>query len=226
MRNGGARPPRQSGAPHADSLNSRGEPVWLTLVGITDDLRDGAAGLLDRAKAAVGGGVTCVQVRLKNESPRSILAVTRLLVENLGVPVIVNDRADIAIAARAAGAHVGEHDLTVKAVRTFAPASYIVGASLGSPDEAPNADFADYVGIGPVAATMSKADAGDAIGSEGFAKLRRLVRLPAIAVGGVSEANAAALMKSGATGVAVMSAIFSSSDPEAAASRIRSAIGK
>ncbi len=207
-------------------MNSRGEPGWLTLVGITDDLRDGPAGLLERAKAAVAGGVTCVQVRLKTELPRSILAVTRLLVENLGVPVIVNDRADIAIAAGAAGAHVGEHDLTVKAIRAFAPAGFIMGASLGSPGEAPNADLADYVGIGPVGATMSKADAGDAIRIDGFAKLRRLVRLPAIAVGGVSEANAAALMKSGATGVAVMSAIFSSSDPEAAASRIRSAIGK
>ena len=141
------------------------------------------------------------------------------------VPVIVNDRADIALAAGAAGVHVGEADLPVSAIRRFAPAGFIIGASLGGNAELANAKDADYVGIGPLFTTDSKGDAGKAIGIDGFRKLAELSGLPAVAVGGLSADRAAQVMAAGAAGVAVVNAIFKADDPESAARAIAIAIG-
>ena len=101
-----------------------------------------------------------VQVRAKQASSRELLEIVRRLVAALSVPVIVNDRADIAIMGGAAGVHLGPDDLPVAAVRALAPRSFIIGASLGSGEELASARGADYVGIGPAFATPSKADAG------------------------------------------------------------------
>jgi thiamine-phosphate pyrophosphorylase len=139
--------------------------------------------------------------------------------------VIVNDRADIALAAGAAGVHVGEADLPVSAIRRFAPAGFIIGASFGGNAELANAKDADYVGIGPLFTTDSKGDAGKAIGIDGFRKLAELSGLPAVAVGGLSADRAAQVMAAGAAGVAVVNAIFKADDPERAARAIAAAIG-
>src|SRR6478752_10246723 len=166
------------------------DPKILRLVAITDDAEDRRKDLVERVAAAGRGGATSVQVRLKSASPREVVEITRKIIGQVSVPVIVNDRADIALAAGAAGVHVGEADLPVSAIRRFAPASFIIGASLGGDAELANAKDADYVGIGPLFATESKGDAGRAIGIEGFRKLAELSGRPAVAVGGLSAERA------------------------------------
>jgi thiamine-phosphate pyrophosphorylase len=198
-------------------------PDDLRLIAITDDVRDGIDGLVARAAAAVRGGATMVQLRLKYATGQELLAAARALVTALPVPVVVNDRADVALAAGAAGVHLGVDDLPVAAVRAMAPPRFIVGASFGGPAELAHARDADYVGIGPVYGTASKADAGEAIGVEGFAHLRRLAALPAVAIGGVDEHNAGMLGVAGAAGVAVIRAVFGAAEPESAARRLREA---
>ena len=121
---------------------------------------------------------------------------------------------------------VGEADLPVMAIRRFAPASFIIGASLGSDAELPNAKDADYVGVGPVYGSESKNDAGTAIGVEGFKRLAALVNHPAIAVGGITADRALQITVNGAAGVAVINAIFKADDPESATRAIAAAIGK
>jgi thiamine-phosphate pyrophosphorylase len=201
------------------------DPAALALVAITDDLRDGVVGLVGRAAAAVRGGATMVQLRLKHASGRELVEVGRRLVESLPVPVVVNDRADVALAAGAAGVHLGVDDLPVAAVRAIAPEGFIIGASLGAEAELPHARGADYVGIGPVYPTLSKPDAGGVIGVEGFARLRALGDLPALAIGGIGAENAAPLRAAGASGIAVIRAVFGAADPEAAARALRQALG-
>jgi thiamine-phosphate pyrophosphorylase len=202
------------------------DPKILRLVAITDDAEDHRSTLVDRVAAAVRGGATSVQVRLKTAAPREVVEITKAIIAKVNVPVIVNDRADIALAAGAAGVHVGEADLPVAAIRRFAPASFIIGASLGSDAELPNAKDADYVGIGPVFSSDSKSDAGTAIGVDGFERLAALVTKPAIAVGGITADRALQITVHGAVGVAVINAIFSADDPESATRAIAAAIGK
>jgi thiamine-phosphate diphosphorylase len=165
-------------------------------------------------------------VRLKTATPREVVEITRSIMSKVPVPVIVNDRADIALAAGAAGVHVGEADLPVAALRRFAPPSFIIGASLGSDAELPNAKDADYVGVGPVYGSEAKNDAGTAIGVEGFKRLAALVDHPAIAVGGITADRALQITVAGAAGVAVINAIFKADDPESATRAIAVAIGK
>ncbi|HEX6536150.1 MAG TPA: thiamine phosphate synthase [Gemmatimonadaceae bacterium] len=202
------------------------DPESLRLLAITDDLRDGRDGLVSRAIAAVRGGATMIQLRLKDADARVQVEVARALLAALPaeVPLIVNDRADVALAAGAAGVHVGPDDLPAVAVRRIAPPGFIVGASVGSDAEVPLAHGADYVGIGPVFATGSKADAGEAIGIATVARLAARCAIPAVAIGGIDADRAAAVMSSGVRGVAVIRAVFSAADPEGAARAIRSAI--
>jgi thiamine-phosphate pyrophosphorylase len=202
------------------------DPRILRLVAITDDAEDHRATLVDRVAAAVRGGATSVQVRLKTAPPREVVEITRAIMSRTSVPVIVNDRADIALAAGAAGVHVGEADLPVSAIRRFAPAGFIIGASLGGDAELANAKDADYVGIGPVFGSDSKRDAGRAIGVDGFTRLAGLVTIPSVAVGGITADRALQITVHGAVGVAVINAIFRADDPEHATRQIADAIGK
>jgi thiamine-phosphate pyrophosphorylase len=202
------------------------DPRILRLVAITDDAEDRRANLVDRVAAAVRGGATSVQVRLKSATPREVVEITRAIMIRTSVPVIVNDRADIALAAGAAGVHVGEADLPVAAIRRFAPADFIIGASLGTDAELANAKGADYVGIGPVFGSDSKRDAGGAIGVDGFERLAGMVEVPALAVGGITADRALQITVHGAVGVAVINAIFRADDSERAAREIAGAIGK
>jgi thiamine-phosphate pyrophosphorylase len=195
------------------------------LIAITDDVRDGVDGLLGRAAAAVRGGATMIQLRLKDVDARDLVRIARGLVETVPVPVIVNDRADVALAAGAAGVHVGVDDIPAAALRRVVPAGFIIGACVGSDDVVKGAAGADYVGIGPVYATSSKPDAGEAIGLSEFARLAKLTGLPAVAIGGIDAANCRETLGAGANGVAVIRAIFSAPDPEGAARALSSANG-
>lgn len=197
----------------------------IRLIAITDSLRDGPRGLALRAAAAVFGGATMIQLRLKEESARSLVEVARTIQAMIpDVPLVVNDRADVALAAGAAGVHVGVDDLAPALLRHVAPPGFIIGASVGSDDEVSRAAGADYVGIGPVYATGSKSNAGAAIGAARFAELAKRCGLPAVAIGGITSDRVPDVMKAGAAGVAVISALFGASDPTLAARAIRSAL--
>ncbi len=171
--------------------------------------------------AAVRGGATMVQVRWKDAAPRDLLALTEALVRALPVPVIVNDRADVALAAGAAGAHLGQDDLPPAAIRPLLPPGFLLGTSVGTPAEAGRAlDWpVDYWSVGPCFATLNKPDAGPALGASGFSAVRRLAPagLPVIGIGGITEENAAAILAAGADGVAVIGAVLGARDPESAA---------
>jgi thiamine-phosphate pyrophosphorylase len=208
-----------------ETRRARLDPRTLRLVGITDSLRDGIDGLVSRGAAAVRGGVTMLQLRLKDETPRTLVEVASALRARIGdVPLLVNDRADVALAAGAAGVHVGTDDVAPAALRRAVPAGFIIGASVGADDEIARATGADYVGIGPVYATGSKADAGTAIGVARFAELAARCGVPAVGIGGITPANAAALLSAGGSGVAVISALFAAPDPMQAARALRSAL--
>ncbi len=201
------------------------DPRILRLVAIADDAIEEQGALIERVAAAVRGGATSVQLRMKNATPREVVEVARALVSAVRVPVIVNDRADIALAAGAAGVHVGGADLPVVAIRRFAPATFVIGASLGGDHELENAKDADYVGIGPVFSTGSKTDAGGAIGVDGFRRLAALSKLPAVAIGGITADRAPQIIAAGACGIAVINAIFRTGDPESATRALAAAIG-
>jgi thiamine-phosphate pyrophosphorylase len=191
----------------------------LRLMVITDPVLLKGRDPVAVCRAAVQGGATMVQVRWKDGTPGEVLELTRALVAALPVPVLVNDRADIALAAGAAGVHLGWEDPPLEALRPHVPAGFLLGISVGSPDEAANASgLADYWSIGPCFATLSKPDAGPALGPGGFAALAGLAPegTPIIGIGGITAANAATILDAGATGVAVMGAVFGAKDPEAA----------
>ncbi len=179
-------------------------------------------------RAAVQGGATMVQVRWKAGPPRQILELARTLVTALPVPVLVNDRVDVALLAGAAGAHLGQDDVPAPALRPHVPPGFILGASVGSPLEAHQALAwaVDYWSIGPCYATANKPDAGVPLGPEGFASLARLgpPGVPVIGIGGITATNAAAVVLSGAAGVAVIGAVLSAHDAQAAARAIRTAL--
>jgi thiamine-phosphate pyrophosphorylase len=166
-----------------------------------------------------------IQLRLKDVDARDLVRIARGLVETVSVPVIVNDRADIALATAAAGVHVGIDDSPAAALRKVVPADFIIGASVGSDDEVKWSAGADYVGIGPVYATSSQPDAGTALGIDEFARLAKLTGLPAVAIGGIDVTNCRETLGAGAHGVAVIRAILSAPDPESAARMLSSAIG-
>ena len=204
------------------------DPDSLTLVAITDGAQRGTEDIVRRALACVRGGATMVQLRLKDADARTQVEVARALVAALppGIPLIMNDRADLAMASGAAGVHLGPEDLPVVAARRILGPDRIVGLSVGNDAEAIEASGADYVGIGPVYATASKGDAGEAIGVGELERLAALCARPAVGVGGIDASNAAAVIAAGVRGVAVIRALFSASDPEAAARSLRSAIGR
>lgn len=198
----------------------------LRFVAITDNVRDGQAGLIQRAAAVAEGGATCIQLRLKDVSARDLAGLAEELIRSIKVPLIINDRADVALAIGAAGVHLGADDIPVRAVRSFAPPGFIIGASVGSDDEVKNAEGADYVGIGPVYASGSKKDAGKAIGLNEFSRLAAATGLPAVAIGGITQRNARAAIEAGAAGIAAIASVFGATDPLAAAREMASAIGK
>ena len=202
----------------------------LRLMVLTDAALLKGRDVVEVCRRAVAGraGATMLQVRLKEATAQETLELARTLVRALPVPVLVNDRVDVALAAGAAGAHLGQDDPPLGALRPHVPPGFLLGISVGSPDEAARARAwsADYWSVGPCFATASKADAGRALGPEGFAALARLAPagVPVIGVGGITAANAGALVRAGAAGVAVISAVLGASDPETAARALRSAL--
>jgi thiamine-phosphate pyrophosphorylase len=174
------------------------------------------------AAAAVRGGATMVQLREKNCSTRDFLAeaqALKALLGPLGVPLIVNDRVDIALAIAADGVHVGQKDMPVAEVRKLVGPKMIIGLSITNREqiEREDARLADYLGIGPLYAQTTKSDAATPLGVAGFARLRAMTQKPVLAIGGLKADKSAAVLAAGADGLAVVSAVVAADDPEAAA---------
>lgn len=195
---------------------------------VTDPVLGGARSLAEIVLAAVRGGATLVQLRDKTAPARDLLAQAlglKTLLEPFAVPLLVNDRIDVAAAA-GLGAHVGQSDLPIAEARAILGPDALLGLSLDTPDQARAADLelVDYVAHGPFAPTGSKVDAGEVVGSRGLAATRGLTTLPLVAIGGIDAGNAGAAIAAGADGVAVISAILSAADSEAASRALRTVV--
>lgn len=201
----------------------------LRLMVLTDPVLLKGRDPLDVCRRAVGGGATVVQVRWKGGPAARVLELSRALVAAIRAPVIVNDRVDVALAAGAAGAHLGWEDPPLEALRPHVPPGFVIGLSVGTPEEAEGAraTSADYWSIGPCFATRTKPDAGRPLGVDGFAALARLAPdgVPVIGIGGITKTNAGSLVAAGAVGVAVTAAVLGASDPERAAREIVEGLG-
>ncbi len=172
--------------------------------------------------AAVRGGAGAVQLREKHADSREFLALARALVSRLqpmGIPLIVNDRADIALAAGAAGLHVGQSDLPPEDARRLMGENAIIGLSVETREELLAAEKLDidYVGISPVFATPTKTDTLAPWGLDGLRWAREHSPLTLVAIGGIHRENAAAVLEAGAHSLAVVSEICSADSPEEAA---------
>lgn len=177
---------------------------------------------------AVRGGVTIVQLRAKRLADGLFVELGRAVAGRLaahGVPFLVNDRPDIALACGAAGVHLGQDDVPVAVARRLLGPSATIGLSVNTPDEAVRAerDGADYVGAGPAYATATKATELAVLGPEGIGRIARATRLPVVAIGGITAANAAELTRTGARGIAAVSAILGAPDARRAAAELISA---
>ena len=187
---------------------------------VTDDALLAGRDLTGLCRAAERGGVTTVELRLKHAPPRELLARARDLVAALSIPVLVNDRLDVALAAGAAGVHLGPDDVPVTLARRAAPGGFIIGASVGDAQEAERGSGADYWGVGPWRASDTKRDAGPPLGEDGFRRIARLSNgIPCLAVGGVRPEDVALVRQCGGAGVAVASGILTELDVEGAARR-------
>jgi len=173
------------------------------------------------ARLAISGGASTVQYRRKAGSTREMVAEAEAVLtvcRAAGVPLIVNDRVDVAVAAGADGVHLGQEDLPVRHARELLGPGRIIGISGGTLEEARQGarDGADYVGFGPVYATGSKADARSPRGLEALAHVASRIALPVVAIGGIGVETAPEVMAAGARGIAVISAVCCAEDPEAA----------
>jgi thiamine-phosphate pyrophosphorylase len=189
-------------------------PVYV----ITDP--GAALPVAEQARAAARGGAAFVQIRDKRASDADLAAlVTRLLPEiaALGARLIVNDRVEVALAARAHGLHIGQGDGDAGAIRRRLPPEMLLGLSVETEAQARRIPAGvDYIGAGPVRATATKPDHAAPFGFDGLARISAASGLPAYAIGGIGAGDARAVKAAGAVGMAVVSAVARAADPEAA----------
>jgi len=197
---------------------------------VTDRPLLGSRSLVEVVRAAVKGGVTLVQLREKDMPggefltiARELLAVTR----PASVPLIINDRVDVALAADADGVHVGQEDIPAAIVRGMIGPHKILGVTAHDGEELARAaaDGADYVGTNAIFGTPTKADIRPPIGISGLTERYADAPVPVVAIGGVDHSNAAALIEAGAEGVAVVRAIMAADDTAQAACELRRVVG-
>lgn len=190
----------------------------LELVVVTDPRCGEGRALVDVVRAALRGGAPAVQLRAKSGTAREAVELARALREATraaGALLFVNDRVDVALAAGADGAHVGDDDLPVAAARRIVPPGFLLGRSAETPEQAVRAreEGADYVGVGPVYETASKDDAGLPVGLARVRAVSAAAGIPAVGIGGIDAGNAAEVARAGAAGVAVIRAVMQAPDP-------------
>ena len=194
----------------------------LGLYLVTDRALCGDRGIPYVVAEAVAGGVTIVQLRDDTTPTGELIALARVLIGQLAplrVPLIVNNRLDVALASGAAGLHVGQADLAPVAARAALGPAALLGLSITATAQMASVDpsLIDYLGVGPIFATATKLDAAPVMGLAGLAAVRTRTHLPIVTIGGLSLANAGATIRAGADGIAVVSAICASADPRTAA---------
>jgi thiamine-phosphate pyrophosphorylase len=210
------------------------EQVDLRLYAIVDPEHTGGHGLVDLTRAVAAGGATLVQLRDKVSTTPDMIEEARALKAALapfGVPLIINDRVDVALAVGADGVHVGQEDMGVEEARGLLGPAPFIGLSVRTEAQAAAAPLAilDYVGIGGVYGTTSKASGKTPIGLEGLSRVIQVLRhrignFPACGIAGITAANAEAVIAAGADGVSVISALSYRPDPAAAARELRSVV--
>jgi len=201
--------------------------LWRLYV-ITDESVSRGRSHIEIAEAAIRGGADVIQLRDKTASGGTLYRVAlalRTLTREAKIPLIVNDRLDIALAADADGVHLGQKDLPASVARHILGPGRILGVSAETLTEALLAekDGADYLGVGPVfEARKTKADAGEPLGLERIARVRKHCRLPIVAIGGIDAQNARRVREAGADSAAVISAIVGADDIARAAEHMKS----
>lgn len=201
----------------------------LLLYLVTDSALAGDRPLTDVVISAVEGGVTMVQLREKDADTRSFIQSAvelKKALEPYGVPLIINDRVDVALASGADGVHLGQSDMPYGIARSLLGPEKIIGLSVESQEQVIEANESDldYIAVSPVFSTATKTDTASPFGLEGLTQAVELSRHPVVAIGGMNVCTAADVMRCGADGVAVVSAVISAPDPVAAARGLRSAL--
>ncbi len=206
----------------------------LSVYGVLDPARTRGRDLGEMADAALKGGVTFLQLRIKSENTRTLLAAAFKVVEVTrahNVPLVINDRVDIAHAVKADGVHIGDEDMPPDHARALLGEEAIIGQTIHSVHEAETYPIAeaDYFGVGAVYATASKNRDVPPIGPDGFGEIRHTLQRvapgkPVVGIAGITSENCAPVMAAGADGVAVISDIFMADDVEAAARRLAAAV--
>jgi thiamine-phosphate pyrophosphorylase len=197
---------------------------------VTDRPLCGEKQLTDVVLAAVRGGVCCIQLREKDVSTRFFVEEARrikTLLAPSGVPLIINDRLDVALAVGADGVHVGQEDMPYEEARRLMGKGAIIGLSVETWEDVERAQSldCDYLGVSPVFATPTKTDTKEPWGLSGLARIRAFSRHSLVAIGGLNAKNAEAAVTAGADAVAVVSAICAAADPLAASRELAAIIG-
>lgn len=175
---------------------------------------------------SIQGGVTLVQIREKDVSSREFYSIAKEIKEvtdYYSIPIIVNDRLDIAQAINAHGVHLGQSDMHISIARKILGKDKIIGISAGNIKEALEAEKsgADYLGLGAVYYTGSKKDIDEPIGLEGLRQITSGIKIPSVAIGGVGKGNYKEVLKTGVTGISVISAILGQEDIKSAAAALK-----
>lgn len=196
---------------------------------VTDRGLAGDRPLEEVVLAAVEGGAGVVQLREKELATRAFVESARrlkALLEPRGIPLIVNDRVDVALAAGADGVHLGQEDMAYPDARALLGPDAIIGLSVETPEDVREAEGfdVDYLGVSPIFPTPTKSDTKGAWGLDGLAEVRRMSRHRLVAIGGLNATNAADAIRAGADAVAVVSAICAAADPRRAAEELAAVV--
>lgn len=196
---------------------------------VTDRGLAGDRPLEEVVLAAVEGGAGVVQLREKELATRAFVESARrpkALLEPRGIPLIVNDRVDVALAAGADGVHLGQEDMAYPDARALLGPDAIIGLSVETPEDVREAEGfdVDYLGVSPIFPTPTKTDTEGAWGLDGLAEVRRMSRHRLVAIGGLNATNAADAIRAGADAVAVVSAICAAADPRRAAKELAAVV--
>jgi len=199
--------------------------VDYSLYLVTDQALALGRDIVSVVERAVRGGVTVVQVREKNRETRDFLNISiriKKTLENHNIPLIINDRIDIALAVGADGVHLGQNDMPIDIARRILGPDRIIGISVSTVDEAIEAENggADYLAISPVWSTKTKINTPEEVGLEGIDRIRKVTDLPLVGIGNIKVENAKSVISAGCNGIAVVSAIMSAPDPELAARKL------
>lgn len=198
---------------------------------VITDKKLGKRSIEEAVCKAIAGGATIVQYREKDADTLEIIRVANevhKITKAAGIPLIINDWIDVALAVDAEGVHIGQEDMSSSVVRKIIGARKLLGVSVKTVSEASSAvkDGANYLGVGDIFGTTSKDNAGEPIGLEMLKKIAESVSIPIVGIGGITKINAGSVIESGADGIAVISAIIGNPDPEKEARELLAIIKK